>query len=129
MPGLEEWLLMNREMEAIKSVTEIPLKNTNLFNKHLFPPSMESKEKLNLKRWYVMSYFVTNHSKLRPPLTMSPEKKTRNISSLNYINVTNKQKHLNNILILQFFTLLYIYLIFYHCVLDVQIYNNLLAYS
>lgn len=71
MPGLEDWLLMNREMEAIKSVTEIPLKNTNLFNKHLFPPSMENKEKLNLKRWYVMPCFVIDHSKLRVVLTIS----------------------------------------------------------
>ncbi|KAG0717124.1 tRNA (cytosine(34)-C(5))-methyltransferase [Chionoecetes opilio] len=50
MPGLEDWHLMNREMEVIKSFEEIPVKNTNLFNKHLFPPSMEDKEKLNLKR-------------------------------------------------------------------------------
>ena len=63
MPGLEDWLLMNREMEAIKSVSDIPLKNTNLFNKHLFAPSMENKEKLNLKRWYVMCVcFVFNYS-------------------------------------------------------------------
>ncbi|XP_050718595.1 tRNA (cytosine(34)-C(5))-methyltransferase-like [Eriocheir sinensis] len=50
MPGLEDWMLMNREMEVINSAAEIPVKNTNLFNKHLFPPSPEVKENLNLKR-------------------------------------------------------------------------------
>lgn len=50
MPGLEDWILMNREMEVISSPEEIPIKNTNLFNRHLFPPSPENKEKLNLHR-------------------------------------------------------------------------------
>ncbi|XP_042892490.1 tRNA (cytosine(34)-C(5))-methyltransferase-like isoform X2 [Penaeus japonicus] len=50
IPGLEEWTLMNREMEVIKTVADIPLKNTNLFNKHLFPPAPEDREKLNLRR-------------------------------------------------------------------------------
>nr|XP_053649241.1 LOW QUALITY PROTEIN: tRNA (cytosine(34)-C(5))-methyltransferase-like [Cherax quadricarinatus] len=50
VPGLEDWILMNREMEMIKSVEEIPVKNTNLFNKHLFPPSPEIREKLKLGR-------------------------------------------------------------------------------
>lgn len=44
---------MNREMEVIKSAAEIPIKNTNLFNKHLFPPSEETKGKLHLTKWYV----------------------------------------------------------------------------
>ncbi|KAG7169438.1 tRNA (cytosine(34)-C(5))-methyltransferase-like [Homarus americanus] len=50
MPGLEDWTLINREMEVVKSVEEIPAKNTNLFNKHLFPPTPESREKLDLHK-------------------------------------------------------------------------------
>ncbi|KAK7075924.1 tRNA (cytosine(34)-C(5))-methyltransferase [Halocaridina rubra] len=50
MPGLEEWTVMTRDLEVIKTPEDIPLKLTNMFNKHLFPPSAEQKEKLILRR-------------------------------------------------------------------------------
>ncbi|XP_064100308.1 tRNA (cytosine(34)-C(5))-methyltransferase-like isoform X1 [Macrobrachium nipponense] len=50
MPGLEDWKIINREMEDIDSPENIPLKNTNLYNKHLFPPSAEEREKLSLHK-------------------------------------------------------------------------------
>lgn len=50
MHGLEEWTIINREMEVINTVDDIPIKNTNLYNKHLFQPTPEQKEKLHLRR-------------------------------------------------------------------------------
>ncbi|CAL4245950.1 unnamed protein product, partial [Meganyctiphanes norvegica] len=43
--GLNDWVIMNKEMEVIPSADEIPTKNTNLFSKHVFPlpPKIERK--------------------------------------------------------------------------------------
>ncbi|CAL4093057.1 unnamed protein product, partial [Meganyctiphanes norvegica] len=48
--GLNDWVIMNKEMEVIPSADEIPTKNTNLFSKHVFPPSSEDREKIGLNK-------------------------------------------------------------------------------